>query len=527
MKFGQFVRLVCFHGLLLAPVPCIADVVQVDSGKLVGEEAGGIVMFKGVPFAAPPTGQLRWKPPQPVAPWSGVRPANRFAPACMQEGVSMPGETPPATSEDCLYLNIWKPVRKGPKKAVLVKIYGGGFTNGSGAMPLYWGDKLARHDIIVVTFNYRLGPFGFLAHPELTQESSAHSSGNYGLLDQIAALQWVQKNIATFGGDPRRVTIVGQSAGANSVSILMASPLAKGLFHGAIAESSGLFEPLNIAPPYILANAEKDGIAYASSLNVHSLAELRALPAEALLHGKADSINHPVIEPLVMPRSPYDVFAAGSQNDVPLLVGSNANEAGAMIPDLAKTTAASIRGDLARSFGFLSPDLLDSALAAYPHETDAQAREARLGFERDIRFGWDMWAWARLQAKTGHNKVFYYYFTQTPPYPKGSIYKGWGASHFAELWYVFDHLDQERWAWTQQDKYLAATMSGYWVNFVKYGDPNRTGLPYWPGFSDEDSRVQYLGDEISPDGVANVQSLRVFDEVYSKARGVPFGSIKR
>ena len=434
----------------------------------------------------------------------------------------MPGEAPPVINEDCLYLNIWAPAHKGLPRAVLVKIYGGGFSNGSGAMPLYWGDKLARRDIIVVTFNYRVGPFGFLAHPELTEESPAHTSGNYGLLDQIAALEWVQRNIAAFGGDPRRVTIVGQSAGANSVSILMASPLAKGLFHGAIAESGGLFEPLKIAPSYLLANAEKDGLAYAYSVNAHSLAELRALPADALMQGKADSIVHPILEPTVMPMSPYDVFAAGRQNDVPLLIGSNANEAGALIPDLAKTTTASIKSDLTKSFGFLPPDLLTAALAAYPHETDPQAKEARLGFERDIRFGWDMWSWARLQASTGTNKVFYYYFDGMPPYPKGSIYQDWGASHFAELWYVFDHLDQENWQWTQQDKTLAKVMSTYWVNFVKYGDPNGTGLPHWPNFHGADGAVQYLGTQVRTQGVTNLNSLRVFDEVYDRARGKPF-----
>jgi len=522
---GKFTRLLCFAGMLLFPVPCIAQVVRVDGGRLAGKESGGVVAYKAIPFAAAPVGQLRWKPPQPVTGWTGIRRADAFAPACMQTGVSMPGETPPAVSEDCLYLNIWKPAHKGPAKAVLVKIYGGGFSNGSGAMPLYWGDKLARQGIIVVTFNYRLGPFGFLAHPELTRESAAHTSGNYGLLDQIAALRWVQSNIAAFGGDPGRVTIVGQSAGANSVSILMASPLAKGLFQGAIAESGGLFEPLKIAPPYLLPNAEKEGVAYATSLNAHSLAELRALPAEALLHGKAGNITHVILEPSVLPESPYDVFAAGRQNDVPLLVGSNANEAGAMIPDLPATTAATVKDDLKKSFGFLSDDLLAAALTAYPHETDLQARQARLGFERDIRFGWDMWSWARLQSKTGRNKVFYYYFDQTPPFPKGSVYQDWGASHFSELWYVFDHLDQENWKWSPQDRYLAKAMSTYWVNFVKRGDPNGDHLPPWPNFTGE-GPVQYLGSDIHSGAVANLNSLRVFDDVYNRARGFPFGATK-
>src|SRR5271155_2663745 len=246
----------------------------------------------------------------------------------------MPGETPPVTSEDCLYLNIWTPVKYAKAgRPVLVWIYGGGYRNGSAAMPLYWGEQLAHKGLIVVTIAYRLGPLGFLALPELTRESPQHSSGNYGLLDQIAALEWVQRNIAAFGGDPARVAIAGQSAGAASVSILMASPLAKGLFQRAIAESGGMFEPMQLAPNYQLANAQRDGESYAQSVGAKTLADLRSLPAAALLKGNAGEISHPVIEPYVLPHSPYDVFAAGEQNDVPILIGSNADEARSLIPD--------------------------------------------------------------------------------------------------------------------------------------------------------------------------------------------------
>jgi para-nitrobenzyl esterase len=229
-----------FRGIILAAMtlfssPAVAEIAQTDRGRVEGAASNGVTVYKGVPFAAPPIGALRWRPPQPAAAWRGMRKAEAFAPACMQTGVSMPGETPPVISEDCLYLNIWKPAGAGRQKlAVLVKIYGGGFSSGSASMPLYWGDKLAAKGVIVVTFGYRVGPFGFLAHPELTGESPSHSSGNYGLLDQIAALQWVKRNIGSFGGDAARVTIVGQSAGANAVSMLMASPLAKGLFQRAI-----------------------------------------------------------------------------------------------------------------------------------------------------------------------------------------------------------------------------------------------------------------------------------------------------
>ena len=228
--------------LLLGWGVASAAPVLIESGALQGEDAKGLTIYKGVPYAAPPVGEFRWREPQPVRPWTGVRKAVAFAPACMQTGVSMPGETPPEVSEDCLYLNLWAPARRAAQRLpVLVWIHGGGYTNGSAAMPLYWGDRLARKGIIVVTIAYRLGPLGFLAHPELTSESRHQSSGNYGLMDQIVALEWVHKNIAAFGGDPKRVTIAGQSSGSISVSILMASPLAKGLFQRAIGESGGLF----------------------------------------------------------------------------------------------------------------------------------------------------------------------------------------------------------------------------------------------------------------------------------------------
>src|SRR5271168_2241316 len=435
------------------------------SGTISGVSESGLSVYKGIPFAAAPLGDLRWRPPAPVAPWTGTRKADTFAPACMQTGVSMPGETPPTVSEDCLYLNIWTPAKSGLEHLpVLVWIYSGGYINGSASMPLYWGDRLAHKGVIVVTIAYRLGPLGFLAHPELTRESSHHSSGNYGLMDQIAALQWVQRNIAEFGGDPKNVTIAGQSSGAISVSILMASPLAKGLFQRAIGESGGLFEPLQLAPKFLLANAERDGEKYAASLGATSVEEMRKLPA-AKLTGDAGGIVHAVIEPYVLPATPYEAFASGQQNDVPLLLGSNAEEARSLT-DVTHVKAATFDSDLEKSFGQLPPALA----AAYPHTSDKEAQQARLDFEprldfeRDLRFSWDMWAWARLQSTTGKSPVYYYSFRQQPPFPAGSVYDGWGASHFAELWYVFDHLDQEPWLWTNADRKVAEEMSGYWVN---------------------------------------------------------------
>jgi para-nitrobenzyl esterase len=491
---------------------------RIESGAVEGAVKDGVTAYLGIPFAAPPVGELRWREPQPVAPWEGTRSATSFAPACLQNGVSMPGEKPPVTSEDCLYLNVWTPAKAADERLpVIVWIHGGGYVNGSASMPLYWGDRLAERGIVVVTIAYRLGPLGFLAHPDLTAESARRSSGNYGLLDQIAALEWIRRNIAAFGGDPHRVTIAGQSSGAMSVSMLMASPRARGLFHRAIGQSGGLFEPLRIAPSYLLANAERDGKAYVSSVGADSITALRKLPAADLLGGKAASVSHPVVEPDALPAAPYDAFSSRAHNDVPVLVGFNAEEARALV-DVRSVKAESFAADIQRRFGSLPPPLM----SAYPHQTDAQARQARLDLERDLRFGWDMWAWARLQLQSGRSPVYFYYFEQQPPFPPGSVHEGWGASHFAELWYMFDHLNQEPWRWSAADRELARLMANYWTNFAKSGDPNGDGLPRWPPFNSDD-KVLHLGDSIEVDRLPNRDSLRVFDVVYDSLRDKPVG----
>ena len=257
---------------------------------------------------------------------------------------------------------------------------------------------------------------------------------------------------------------------------------------------------------------------YAASLGATSLQQLRQLPA-SLLTGNAGGIVHSVIEPYVFPLSPYEAFASGQQNDVPLLIGSNAEEARALV-DVSHVTAATFDSDIEHSYGQLPAPLI----AAYPHATDAEAKQARLDLERDLRFGWDMWAWARLQAGTGKSSVYYYSFRQQPPFPADSVYAGWGASHFAELWYVFDHLDQEPWRWTAADRRVAEEMSSYWVNFAKSGNPNARGLPEWPAFTNADSKVLSIGDPITVGGVANINSLSVFDAVYTAVRGKPFAA---
>lgn len=485
-------------------------------GLIRGTRDAGGMRYLGLPYARPPVGDLRWRDPLPVEAWTDVRDASRFAPACPQTGVSMPGEPPSPTSEDCLYLNIWTPAGAGPTSQsypVIVWMPGGGLTNGSTSIPLYEGAALARRGVIVVTVAYRLGVLGFLAHPELTEESGVGGSGNYGLMDQIAALEWVQRNIGAFGGDPERVTVAGQSAGATSVSILMASPRAKGLFQRAIGQSGGLFEPLALAPRYLLKNAEVDGAAYAEGLGAQTLAQLRLLPAERFLGAGSEGIVHPVIEPRVLPESPWDAFTAGRHNDVPLLVGFNAEEA-LSLTDVSDVTAANFTESLTNRWGALPPPLL----APYPFTTDAEARTARADFERDLRFGWDIRAWARLQAAHGVSPIHAYYFARRPPYAEGSVQQHWGAGHFAELWYMFDHLDQQAWSWTEADRKLAGAMADYWATFARDGDPNGDGRPVWPAFVTGDERVLVFDQGIEARGLPNNAALDAFDAVYDSLR---------
>jgi para-nitrobenzyl esterase len=316
------------------------------------------------------------------------------------------------------------------------------------------------------------------------------------------------------------VTLFGQSAGAMSISLLIASPQARGLFNRAIAQSGGVFEPIQLAPNYMLANAERDGVAFAAALGASSIAQLRALPAQRLLASQG-RVSHPVIEPVLLPRTPYDAYVTRSFIDVPLILGSNAEEARSLI-DARTTTAKTFARDIDQAWGSLPPALI----AAYPFVNDAQARAARLGFERDLRFGWDMWAWARLHAKVSANPVFYYRFSQHPPFPRGTAREDWGAGHFAELWYMFDHLGQERWAWSRADRRLADMMARDWVNFATKGNPNETGKPTWPAFTVKKPMLVDFGAETHPIAVPTSPQLSTFDTVYDAVRGRAFGAIR-
>jgi para-nitrobenzyl esterase len=507
---------------LLHLTPAWSQPVRIQSGLLEGVREGQIMVYRSVPYAAAPVGELRWRAPAPPPRWAGVRKADAFGPICMQSGASAPGAPAEPVSEDCLTLSIWAPARSGAEKlAVMVWIPGGGFTQESGSMPLYWGNNLAGRGVIVVTINYRVGVFGFLAHPELTREAPYRASGNYGLLDQIAALKWVKRNIAAFGGDSHRVTIWGQSAGAMSVNLLMASPLARGLFQRAIGESGAFFAPAAATGDpagWTLGGAEQQGLKFATAAAAPSVEALRKLPPAQLLKSASAGTTHPIIDGYVLPREPYEAFSLRKQNDVPLLAGSNADEAKPLL-GRANVSLKTFGADVAKAFhSDVLGDLATAYLSTYPASNDEQAREVRAKLERDLRFGWDVWTWARMQASHGKGKVFYYHFSHTPPFPPGSPFSEWGAGHWQELRYVFDALGQEKWEWTRTDHALADSMAGYWTNFAKRGDPNGENLPDWPRFAAEGGRLMQFGTRIEATGVPNLEGLRVFEDFYKRLR---------
>jgi para-nitrobenzyl esterase len=387
-------------------------------------------------------------------------------------------------------------------------------------MPLYWGDRLADRGVIVVTFGYRVGAFGFLAHPELTRESPHHVSGNYGLLDQIAALKWIHRNIGAFGGDPGRVTIFGQSAGSMSVCLLMSSPLAKGLFQRAIGESGGVFTPPAAVPGstvLFLGGAESTGVEFQRHLGVKSLDEMRRLPAADIVKAEQDFPFLFNFDGYVLTRQPYDAFASGRQNDVALLVGSNADE-GQPFVEGDRITASNFRSGLAHSAFSRIPD---SVLAHYPFGTDKEAVQSRAALERDVRFGWDTWTWARLQSTTGNAPVYCYSFGHRPPAPDGTPWARWGAGHWAELPYVFGHPDQAPGVWTSGDRALSNAMIGYWTNFAKNGDPNGPSLDEWPAFTRAQPQVLHFDDTIRVGGAANLDKLESLDRFFAEARISP------
>lgn len=488
--------------------------VQVEQGIVQGTIEDELRVFKGIPFAAPPVGDLRWKAPQPAQKWDGVKQTKDFAPAPMQGG-----NPPSGKSEDCLYLNIWTPIISANEKLpVMVWIYGGGFSFGSTSEPVSDGAELAKKGVVLVSIAYRVGQLGFLAHPDLSAENPNGVSGNYGILDQIAGLEWIQKNIAAFGGDPDKVTIFGESAGGISVSMLCASPLAKGLFHGAISQSGGSFGPTRPTTypgenMKTLKQAELDGKIYAKERNALSIAELRKLDAEKLIPaGWTMPGGWPIVDGYVIPDDQHKLYEAGNYNDVPVLIGYNSDEGASFSRE--RTPEEYYNGVRAR-YGKFADDLIK----AYPAGENSVPKTAR-DLARDAAFGWQTWSWAKLQSQTGMSKVYYYYFDQHPDYPEGSPRYGYGSPHGQDVGYVFMHVNSEN----ESDVALSKAMGTYWTNFAKNGDPNGENVPEWPAFSTENPKVMYLtGPTPFVGAVPSAESLEVLDE-YFEWRRTPEGA---
>ncbi|WP_320018161.1 carboxylesterase family protein [Labilibaculum manganireducens] len=491
--------------------------VKVEQGIVQGTMENELRVFKGIPFATPPVGELRWKSPQPAEKWKGIKQTTEYAPAPMQ------GVTPSSgISEDCLYLNVWTPAMSSDEKLpVLVWIYGGGFSFGTTNDPACNGENLAKKGVIVVSIAYRVGQLGFLAHPELSAESPNHVSGNYGLFDQIAGLKWIQKNIANFGGDPQKVTIFGESAGAISVSMLCASPLAKGLFKGAISQSGGSFGPKRSTTQpgenmKSLQLAESEGVEYMKNMGASSISDLRKLPAEKFIP-KTWTLpgSWPIIDGYVIPDDQYKLYEAYKYNDVPVLIGYNSDEGASFSPG---RTPEEYIASVKNRFG----QFADTLLQVYPVGEHTVPKSAR-DISRDAAFGWHTWSWARLQSQTGKSNVYYYYFDQHPNYPKGSPQYGYGSPHGQDVRYAFMNLDSLNPNTTPSDFKLSEVMGTYWTNFTIYGNPNGKGVPEWPTFSNEHPNVMYLsGSKPFVGNVPSEKPLQVLNDYFKWRRTIEY-----
>ena len=514
MTFKHASSLISVLALILGAAGCskptmLTTVVEVTGGTIEGVDQDGIFSFKGVPFAAPPVGALRWKSPQPVVPWEGVKKADKFAPGPMQDtafGAMLGG--PQKISEDCLYLNVWTGAKQADeKRPVMVWIYGGGFGIGMTSTPTYDGTNLAKKGVVLVSVAYRVGPMGFLAHPELSAESG-QGSGCYGIQDQIAGLRWVKENIANFGGDPSNVTIFGESAGGISVSMLSASPMAKGLFQRAISESGGSMAP----PRSSLKQAEEQGKAYLSKLGADTIKAARALSAEEVQKNTQGMGGFwPVADGVTIAKNQYELFEKGEFNDTPILVGTNSDEGGLFVNQ--PITSADFVKMMRGRFG----DSADALLAVYPHTTDKEALRSEKDIFRDSTFAWPTWAWATLQSRNGKNKAFVYYFDhRTPNSPEG-------ANHASEISYVFGNLTSKgplgAGSDTPEDRALSELIQSYWINFATSGDPNGEGLPKWPAFDEKEQMVMFINKDTGARKQPNLDKIMAFDAYYAKLRG--------
>lgn len=502
--------LLAAFALLPSRMAAVNGTVKTDGGLLEGVAMpSGIRVFKGIPYAAPPVGDLRWKPPQPAKSWAGVRKAGKFSDSCMQ---ALTRSRNPWTkefmvqneaSEDCLGLNVWTGAKSASeKRPVLVWIHGGAFYEGSGEIITYDGEELAKKGLIVVTINYRLGIFGFFTHPELTTESPNHASGNYGLLDCVAALHWVQKNIAAFGGDPSRVTIAGQSAGAMAVHALTASPLAKGLFHRAIAESGSSI----VRRTRNLSDSEKDGVKWAETKGATSLRELRAKSATELMGGTRFA---PVVDRWFLPADTATIFAQGKQNDVPTITGLTADE-GSASATYGKVNPDEFTKQMQQRFGTQA----EAFLKLYPSSDPTQSSLSQKQSARDQGLV-SMHLWVAERAKTSKTPAYTYYFTRGIPWPE---HPEFGAFHTGDVPYFFANLKYLDRPWETVDRKLAEMVSSYWVNFAKAGNPNGKGLSNWPAFDAAQQVTMELGEKIGVRAVAEKETLTFFTQYFVNQR---------
>ena len=475
--------------------PQPTDTITIETGDLSGvySSDGKVKVYAGIPYAAPPLGELRWKSPQPAKKWEGVRKADHFSAIAMQTRTPLPlargvakalGTVAPEyyepMDEDCLYLNVWAPARKSVEPyPVLVFIHGGALRSGSGSEDMYNGEEAARNGVIMVTINYRLGVFGYLSLPELSEESGK-GSGNYGLLDQIAALEWVQRNIAKFGGDPSKVTVAGESAGSQSVSALCASPLAKDLFRAAIGESATFVAPVLASPLFTQDRAEQNGLKYMADCDATSLAELRAMKAEDLLKHELSEISI-CVDGYALPELAWDIFAKGGQNDVALLAGYNAEE-GTLFTIGQNPSPESYDKSLRDIFG----DKADAVKALYPGTSKEEAKRSAEQITGLYSIGWPTWKWAEAQSKSGACPTYLYYYTHVSS-------SGMQPFHGTEMSYAYFNPDTQT-KWDNKDRTFARKMFTYWMNFVKTLNPNGNGLPRWQSYQEAPNLILELGD---------------------------------
>jgi len=500
----------------------MSETVRTDAGLLAGTppSAQGVRAFKGIPFGAPPVGELRWRAPAPVEPWDGVRDATAFREVCVQQqgrnwtNIALLPDGP-GTSEDCLYLNVWTAAQSASDELpVMVFFYGGAFTDGAGSAPLYDGTALAEKGAIVVTMNYRLSALGFFAHPELTRTSEHATSGNYGVMDMLASLEWVQSNIESFGGDPNNVTVFGQSAGANAIVALIASARAEGLIHRAIAQS---IMGLGPAPGMrTLAQAEEAGVEAAANAGVSTADELRAMSVEQV--GEHFRSAGMILDGWAIPEDPAVVFADGRQNPVDILFGANKDESFFAAPTTPEQFEQQARG----RYG----ELADEYLAVYPHATDEQAGVSSAETFRDQTF-WTARAYAEYQRNQGHG-AYLFFFAQNSPAPAGE--PALPATHASEVPYVFNNLGEQPLypdrsipdlaAASANDQMVADQMSSYWVNFARTGDPNDAGMPRWPAHQSMD-RVDaaILDADPASESLPSLERMRFFDHNLARIAG--------